>query len=175
MECYSFWGNRREMLSEREGFVKEIQKGMLLSFTDLIEKRDAATGRHVKRTGIYVRILANALKEHPLVGIEMLETIIYGVGENEYLQFTYDMILSHHEKWDGSGYPRGIAGESIPLSARIMAVADVFEALVSKRCYKEACSYEQAFEIIKNSAGTHFDPVLVEVFLNKKEEIKCAG
>ena len=224
MECYSFLRNRRDMMAERECFVREIQKKMLFSFTELIEKRDAATGRHVKRTGIYVRILAKAvkeqgiydiddeyvekiscvaplhdigkiaisdtilnkpgklteeefekIKEHPLVGIEMLETIIYDVGENEYLQFAYDMVLSHHEKWDGSGYPRGIAGENIPLCARIMAVADVFEALVSKRCYKEACSYDQAFEIIKDSAGTHFDPVLVDAFLNRKEEIKCAG
>ena len=208
----------------REDYAKEIQKRMILSFTELIEKRDANTGKHAKRTGIYVRILANELKEqgiynideeyvemisrtaplhdigkiaisdtilnkqgrltqeefekikeHPLIGIEMLEKIIYNIGENEYLSFAYDMVLSHHEKWDGSGYPRGIAGENIPLSARIMAVADVFDALVSKRCYKEACSYEQAFEIIGNSSGTHFDPVLVSAFLNRKEELESAG
>lgn len=115
------------------------------------------------------------MKEHTVAGKEMLDTIIQEVGDQDYLHFAYDMSLNHHEKWDGSGYPQGIAGEDIPLSARIMAVADVFDALITKRCYKEAYSYEQAFEIIQNSSGTHFDPVLVEVFLDKKEEIKRAG
>ena len=115
------------------------------------------------------------MKEHTVAGKEMLDTIIQEVGDQDYLHFAYDMALNHHEKWDGSGYPQGIAGEDIPLSARIMAVADVFEALNTKRCYKEAYSYEQAFEIIQRSSGTHFDPVLVEVFLDKKEEIKRAG
>ncbi len=115
------------------------------------------------------------MKEHTVAGKEMLDTIIQEVGDQDYLHFAYDMALNHHEKWDGSGYPQGIAGEDIPLSARIMAVADVFDALITKRCYKEAYSYEQAFEIIQRSSGTHFDPVLVEVFLDKKEEIKRAG
>lgn len=145
MEVYKCSRKMKSTMNEREAYVKEIQKKMILSFTELIEKRDVTTGKHVKRTGVYVKILA------------------------------HDMVLSHHEKWDGSGYPQGIAGEDIPLSARIMAVADVFEALVSKRCYKEACSYEQAFDIIRNLSGTHFDPVLVEAFLNRKEEVKHAG
>lgn len=115
------------------------------------------------------------MEEHTVAGKEMLDTIIQEVGDQDYLHFAYDMALNHHEKWDGSGYPQGIAGEDIPLSARIMAVADVFDALITKRCYKEAYSYEQAFEIIQRSSGTHFDPVLVEVFLDKKEEIKRAG
>lgn len=224
MEFYKCASFMKSTMCEREDYVKEVQKNMISCFTEIIEKRDVTTGKHVKRTGVYVRILANELKEqgrynindeyvekigwaaplhdigkiaipdvilnkpgrltaeeyekikqHPLVGTEMLKTIIYSVGENEYLRLAYDMVLSHHEKWDGSGYPQGLSGNNIPLSARIMAVADVFEALVSKRCYKEACSYEQAFEIIRESSGTHFDPVLVEAFLNRKEEIECAG
>lgn len=224
MEFYKCVSVMKSTMSGREDYLEEFQRKMILCFTEIIEKRDVTTGKHSKRTGVYVRILANELKEqgiynindeyvekiscaaplhdigkiaisdailnkpgkltaeefekikeHPLVGKEMLETIIYDVGENEYLRFAYDMVLSHHEKWDGSGYPSGLSGENIPLSARIMAVADVFEALVSKRCYKEACSYEQAFEIIRQSSGTHFDPVLVEAFLNRKDEIKCAG
>ncbi|MEN6477715.1 MAG: HD domain-containing phosphohydrolase, partial [Rectinema sp.] len=71
----------------------------------------------------------------------------------------------HHEKWDGSGYPAGISGEDIPLSARIMALVDVYDALRSKRVYKEAFSHETAVRMIAEGRGTHFDPVLVDVFL----------
>ena len=81
-----------------------------------------------------------------------------------------DIALYHHEKWDGNGYPKHLKGEEIPLSARIMALADVFDALVSKRCYKEAMPPEEAFKIIEEESGTHFDPKLVKVFLEHKEQ-----
>ena len=71
----------------------------------------------------------------------------------------------HHERWDGSGYPDGIKGEAIPLEARIMAIADVYDALVSKRCYKESMSFEKAFEIIEEGMGTQFDERLNKYFL----------
>lgn len=77
---------------------------------------------------------------------------------------------THHEKWDGSGYPRGLKGEEIPIEGRITAIVDVFDALVSKRVYKPAMPYEKALEIISSSAGNHFDPKLVEIFLIHKEE-----
>ena len=78
----------------------------------------------------------------------------------------------HHEKWDGSGYPEGIAGEDIPIEARIMALADVFDALVSKRCYKDAYTYDKAFSIIEESIGTHFDPTLGRIFLLCRPELE---
>ena len=77
----------------------------------------------------------------------------------------------HHERWDGSGYPEHLSGEEIPLEARIMALADVFDALVSKRCYKEAYSYEEAFRIIREGSGTHFDPKLTPLFLSCGEQL----
>ena len=76
------------------------------------------------------------------------------------------MAAYHHERWDGRGYPEGLKGEEIPLSARIMAVADVFDALVSKRSYKEPFSFEKAVSIITEESGTHFDPSVVKAFLN---------
>ena len=79
----------------------------------------------------------------------------------------------HHEKWNGQGYPCGLKGEEIPLSARIMAVADVFDALVAKRVYKPAMPFEKAFSIIKESSGEHFDPVIVEAFLNAEDKIRA--
>lgn len=82
-----------------------------------------------------------------------------------FLRFAKEIVYSHHEKWNGTGYPQGLAGEQIPLSARLMAVADVYDALTSKRVYKEAMCHEQAVEIIVGDAGRHFDPDIVEIFV----------
>ena len=83
-----------------------------------------------------------------------------------------EMAAYHHEKWNGKGYPYGISGEEIPLCARIMAVADVFDALTSKRCYKSAMPLEKAYSIIREESGTHFDPEVVEAFFAAAEEIE---
>ena len=101
----------------------------------------------------------------------MLEDILQEVDSNDYLTIAKDMAYYHHERWDGSGYPLGLSSENIPLCARIMAIADVFDALTSKRTYKEAMPYDEAFEVIRISAGSHFDPLLVETFLEAREKI----
>ena len=115
------------------------------------------------------------MKKHSSVGAEIIERVIATLPDSEdmgYLHEAKNLALYHHEKWDGSGYPYGIKGEEIPLSARIMAVADVFDALVSKRSYKEAYDLQKAFKIIEESSGSHFDPLIVKAFLNVKEKIK---
>ncbi|WP_394213417.1 two-component system response regulator [Enterovibrio calviensis] len=92
-----------------------------------------------------------------------------------FLSAAKEISYGHHEKWDGSGYPQGLIGEDIPLSARLMAVADVFDALVSKRVYKSAMSHDEAFEIIREGKGTHFDPMLVDLMFDMKNDfIKIA-
>lgn len=111
------------------------------------------------------------IKEHPTIGAQMLDDILKEVETNEYLIIARNMAYYHHEKWDGSGYPQGLSKDEIPLSARIMAVADVFDALTSKRTYKDAMPYDKAFAIIEESSGNHFDPKLVEVFLEAKDDI----
>ena len=78
----------------------------------------------------------------------------------------------HHEKWNGTGYPCGLKGEEIPLSARIMALADVFDALVSKRSYKEGFPFEKAMSIIQEGSGSHFDPKIAQAFLNASDEVR---
>lgn len=95
-----------------------------------------------------------------------------GIEREEFLTVARDIALSHHEKWDGSGYPNGLAGTDISLPARIMAVADVFDALVSERCYKKAVSVEEAFAVLKKDSGTHFDPYIVDVFIASEGEIR---
>ena len=100
----------------------------------------------------------------------MVQQVLSGITDEEYRQFAVDIVVGHHERWDGSGYPHGLKGEEIPLSARIMAIADVYDALISERCYKKAIPVEEAVEIIREESETHFDPKLVEVFLHHKEE-----
>lgn len=111
------------------------------------------------------------MKRHAPEGGRIVKEVLQNVEDEKYIEIASEVAGYHHEKWDGSGYGEGLAGENIPLSARIMALADVFDALVSQRCYKDAMSYDQAFHIIETSAGTHFDPQLAEVFLGMKDEI----
>ena len=110
------------------------------------------------------------MKIHTTKGGELVKTFFKHFTEEHFYEDAYDIAMYHHEKWDGSGYPTGIKGEEIPLAARIMAVADVYDALTSKRVYKDAFSPEEAFDIIFKEAGTHFDPELVEVLKTIKDE-----
>ncbi len=89
---------------------------------------------------------------------------------NSFLTMSEQIAAYHHEKWDGTGYPHGLAGTDIPLSARLMAIADVYDALVSSRVYKPPFTHEEAVQKIKESAGTQFDPDIVEAFLRISDE-----
>jgi len=105
------------------------------------------------------------IKKHPFCGEEIIEKIKHNTTEHEFLEHAKIFAGSHHEKWDGSGYPKGLKGQEIPLQGRLMAIADVYDALVSERPYKKAFSHEDAVKIISENSGTHFDPDLVSVFL----------
>ncbi len=94
------------------------------------------------------------------------------VSDSGYLEEAKNVANFHHERWDGKGYPTGKAKEEIPLSARVMAVADVFDALVSRRSYKEPFSFEKAMEIIKEGAGTQFDPEIARVFIESEADVR---
>lgn len=111
------------------------------------------------------------MKTHAALGGQIIHETFTQLEDQKYVKIAEEVARHHHERWDGTGYPDHLSGNDIPLGARIMAIADVFDALVSKRCYKEPMSKEQAFEIIKDSSGTHFDPTLVVVFLGLKDEI----
>ena len=111
------------------------------------------------------------MKRHTLIGEQIISNVMANVPESGYLTEARNLAACHHEKWNGKGYPRGLSGEDIPLSARIMAVADVFDALISKRIYKPPFSIEKALSIIKEDAGSHFDPLVADAFLSEKEEV----
>jgi HD-GYP domain-containing protein (c-di-GMP phosphodiesterase class II) len=112
------------------------------------------------------------MQRHTQIGEECLKEIERRLGSSNFLQMAREISSAHHERWDGSGYPVGLSGEQIPLSARIVAIADVYDALSRKRVYKEAFSHEECVEIISESAGSHFDPRVVEVFLQIHERFR---
>lgn len=107
----------------------------------------------------------DVMKFHAATGANCLSSILDRQPDAAFLRVARDIAACHHEKWDGSGYPRGLKGNEIPLAARIMAVADVYDALTSRRVYKPALTHEQAKDIIVSDSGTHFDPDLVKAFL----------
>lgn len=106
------------------------------------------------------------MRQHPAIGARII-----GEHKSSLLQLAATIALCHHEKWDGSGYPNGLAGEDIPLEARIVSLVDVFDALTSVRPYKKAWPIEEALEFIRDQSGSHFDPMLVDVFINCLPEI----
>lgn len=112
------------------------------------------------------------MKRHSAEGARIVNDILKGVESEEFVRVAVNVAHYHHEKWNGQGYPTGIKGEEIPIEARIMALADVFDALVSKRCYKDAYSFDTAFGIIEESLGTQFDPKLGRVFLTCRKELE---
>jgi len=114
------------------------------------------------------------MKSHTTEGRKLLLHAEKSLGHFSYLDIAVEMAYGHHEWWNGNGYPQGIAEHNIPLSARIMAVADVFDAIVSHRCYKGSMSIEEAYEIIQKESGTHFDPIVVSAFLKSRDKISEA-
>jgi putative two-component system response regulator len=198
-----------------------IQDVSIRSLARLAEIRDDETGKHLLRTSLYVKTLAEILQKNPRFTSVLTDHVItllaksaplhdigkVGIPDRilmkpgkltdeewaimkthawlgaqaieraeqdaevslEFLVFAKEIAHWHHERWDGTGYPDGLGQDSIPISAKLMALADVFDALVSKRVYKEVFSYEQAREIIAAGRGNHFDPVLVDAFLANYE------
>jgi putative two-component system response regulator len=204
------------IVAERTEEVRMTQDATIQALASLAETRDNDTGAHLRRTQLYLQVLARALdgldertielmtksaplhdigkvgvpdhillkpgrltqeefqviKQHPILGRDALQKAEENLGtSSHFLRLARDIAYTHHEKWDGSGYPQGIRGEEIPLGGRLMALADVYDALISRRVYKEAFSHEDAVAEIVKGRGTHFDPALVDLFLEHSDEM----
>jgi putative two-component system response regulator len=112
----------------------------------------------------------SAMQLHAAIGGKCIREIESRLGRSNFLRMARDIAFGHHEHWDGAGYPKGLAGEEIPLAARIVAIADVYDALSTKRVYKEAIPHDKCVEMIRVEAGKQFDPVLVKAFLKLEAE-----
>jgi putative two-component system response regulator len=153
-----------------------IARRMGLSDVEVENLLYAAPMHDVGKIGIPDRILLKTgsldadeweiMKKHTTIGAEILRG-----SDAKFIQLAEVVALTHHEKWDGSGYPRGLRGSDIPLAGRIVAIADAFDALTSRRPYKEPYSMEKAFNTIRDGSGTHFDPDLVDTFFAVESEV----
>ena len=213
-----------DRLLENTRRISMIQDSVIVGMANLIESRDGSTGKHVKNTQMYVRMIADelyrrnlfaeeltpeyiedlckaaplhdvgkikvpdailqkpgkltpeefdAMKLHTTYSRKIIQTIIGDVEDEHYVRIVEDIALYHHERWDGTGYPTGLAGDSIPLAARIMAVADVFDALYEERCYKPPIRpIERIMQIMSEGRGTQFDPVIIDVFMEMLPMLK---
>lgn len=197
--------------------LSNYHEEMVAGFATLVERGDSCTGGHIRRTSVYVELLAEELRnrglykkiltkdyiknlskaapfhdigklsipdtilqkkdklteeeyeivrKHSELGGNIIKETFGKIGSEAYINEAYDMTLYHHEKWNGSGYPQGLKGIAIPLSARIMAICDVFDACSEKRSYRDAMPLEECFKIIKEGRGRDFDPELVDAFLD---------
>ena len=203
-------------VAKRTAEIAAAQDATILAMTSLVETRDNETGNHIRRTRLYVRELAQHLRDHPRFAYYLDERSImmlyksaplHDIGkvgipdrillkpgrldpeefevmkthttlgrdaiiqaekelgiEMPFLKYAKEIAYSHHEKWDGSGYPQALAGDNIPISARLMALADVYDALISRRVYKEPMSHEEAVKIVLAGRASHFDPDVVDAF-----------
>lgn len=203
--------------------INWMQQEVIISMANLIESRDGSTGGHIKRSAIFVNLIAKQLrrdgkfpgeltseyyhhlckaapmhdigkiivpdyvlknagnlnpeefelmKSHAVAGGKIIRENLGKIEDPVYIDIAADVATYHHEKWDGSGYPEGRKGTEIPLCARIMAVADVFDALAFSRYYKDALGVAESYRMIEKSSGTHFDPVVVEAFIKVRPEIE---
>lgn len=152
-----------------EEFIEKITNAAALHDVGKIMISDTILNKPGKFTPEEFEIM----KGHSAYGSRIVKNILGENADKQLVQISSDVAHFHHEKWDGSGYPEGLKGEEIPLSARIMAVADVFDALVSRRVYKDMMPCEKAFTVIEEEAGSHFDPQIVEVFLKLRHEVEA--
>lgn len=231
IELEQYRNNLENMVKEQADKIMEnarrismIQDSVIIGMANLIESRDGSTGKHVKNTQTYVRMIADELHKRNLFPVELtqeyiqdlckaaplhdvgkikvpdailqkpgkltpeefdtmklhttysrkiIQTIIGDVEDEHYVRIVEDIAMYHHERWDGTGYPTGLAGDNIPLAARIMSVADVFDALYEERVYKPPIRpVERIMQIMSEGRGTQFDPVIVDVFMEMLPMLK---
>lgn len=213
-----------EKITEDARRLGMIQDSVIIGMANLIESRDGSTGKHVKNTQTYVKMIADELyarglfaeeltpgyiqnlckaaplhdvgkikipdailqkpgkltpeefdtmKLHTTYSRKIIKTIIGDIEDDHYVRMVEDIAMYHHERWDGTGYPSGLTADNIPLSARIMAVADVFDALYEERCYKPPVRpIERIMQIMAEGRGTQFDPVIIDVFMEMLPKLK---
>lgn len=163
-ESLAHRGVQRELITPR--YVEDLRRSACLHDIGKVGIPDAILLKKGKLTAKEWEVM----KTHAEIGAETLRSVTGGRHVPSYLAIGLDIALCHHEKWDGTGYPAGLVGEAIPLSARIMALADVYDALTSARPYKRAWSHGEALALIEEGRAAHFDPELVDAFLARADE-----
>ena len=159
-------GVYREILTDR--FIDIVYRTAPLHDIGKVGIPDAILQKPGRLTDDEFKIM----REHSTLGMKIISNAMNSYNKNDFLTVAYNIAYYHHEKWDGNGYPLSLTGDEIPLEARLMALVDVYDALISKRCYKAAFSYEKAENIILNESNKHFDPKIVEAFTHLRENFR---
>lgn len=157
-----------DQLNLTEEFLEMVARAAPMHDLGKIAVDDAILRKNARFTDDEFEIM----KKHAEEGSKIVRGILSGVEDDDFVRIAENVAHYHHEKWNGTGYPSGLKENNIPVEARLMALADVFDALVSKRCYKEAFSYDKAFSIIEESLGAHFDPVYGAKFIECRPELE---
>lgn len=162
---------------QKNGLYKDETKGwdvnLLLQSSQLHDVGEIGIDDNIlRKPGKLTNEEFEKMKTHAAFGAQIIEKIESLAKENDFLKYAKIFAASHHEKWDGSGYPYNLKGDEIPLLGRIMSIADVYDALTSERPYKKAFTHEEAVRIISESNGKHFDPALIEIFLQTADQFK---
>ena len=163
-----------EQLIEDEVYAQEIllwdMNEILLSSQLHDIGKIAISDTILNKAGKLTEEEQEVMRTHAQKGVEVIEKIEHSTDFAGFMEYAKLFAGTHHKKWDGRGYPNGLAGAEIPLEGRIMAIADVYDALISKRPYKESFTADESAQIIIKGSGSHFDPSLVEFFLNLKDD-----
>ena len=154
------------LLAARRGLGREYSQLLLYASTMHDVGKIGIPDSILLKPGKLTDVEWQMMKQHPAIGAKII-----GKHDSKLISLAREAALFHHEKWDGSGYPHGLAGDSIPLAGRIAAISDVFDALTSERPYKKAWPVEDAVKELEQQAGRHFEPLLVELFVENLEEI----
>jgi putative two-component system response regulator len=161
-------------LIRKKVYEEEISKWNLDIFLSSVQLHDvgkiAITDLILNKPGSLTSDELSVMQNHVLIGVDAIKKIIGNTKEHEFLRYALLIAGTHHEKWDGTGYPNGLKGMKIPLEGRLMAIVDVYDALISERPYKRAFAHEEANKIIEEGSGTHFDPILVYVYNGVSDE-----
>ena len=155
-------------LIQRNIYMEEVSKWNMDIILSSVQLHDvgkiAITDLILNKPGKLTYDEFEIMKTHVTIGVDAIKRIIGNTKEHDFLRHALLIAGTHHEKWDGSGYPRGLKQMEIPLEGRLMAIVDVYDALISERPYKKAFTHEEANKIIEEGSGSHFDPVLVDVY-----------
>lgn len=149
-------------------YIKNVMKAAPMHDIGKISTPDSI----LQKPGKLTKEEFDIMKQHSAIGSEIINDTFAEFEDKQYQKIAYEVARYHHEKWNGMGYPEGLKGEEIPLHARIMAIADVFDAVSAKRCYRDAMPLEKCFQIIEEGIGTDFDPELATLFLNARDKIE---
>ena len=159
-------GIYREELTDE--FLENLYRAAPMHDVGKIAVPDAV----LQKTGKLTEEEYEVIKTHTVKGGNIIRETFGHLENEQYTHMAYEVARHHHEKWNGKGYPDGLKGEETPLCARIMAIADVFDAVSEKRCYRDAMPLEKCFEIIAEGSGQAFEPILAETFLDIYDKVK---